>query len=805
MVRHSLVLLAFMLLTVSNMVAQVSLSGYVKSATDGETLIGASVVIYPVVNGVVINEQTLGTVTNEYGFYSISIPRGQYKVECSYIGYQSIKKELSIKESTSLGFDLTEGFAQLEVVVVTAEDRKSQTTDIGVETLKAETLEQLPALLGEPDVIRSIQLLPGVSSVNEASSGFNVRGGAADQNLVLLDDGVIYNASHLFGLFSVFNFDAIKTATLYKGGIPAIYGGRLSSVLDVQQREGNKNNFAGKATVGLISSKLSLEGPLAKKKENSRGSYLVAARRSYADLFTSFISEFRGNTAFFYDLNVKTNYQLDDQNKLFLSGYFGRDRFNLSGLVGTSWGNASGTLRWTSILNDQLFFQLSGILSNYDYSLDVLRSGSELRWSSSIRNFNLKPRLSWFVSPNNTIRIGLDVMDYQFNPADISPLKNSPVIPTQFQSKKALEGAAFIDLEQSLNEKLKIRYGLRGSMFYRLGASVLNEYADEAPLVLDPATGSYTQNEIVGQSTFGRNSIMKTYTGFEPRLSLNYELTRGQSIKAGYNRMYQYLHLISNTTSPTPLDIWTPSDIFLEPQRADQVSIGYTNSSVFKSVGLTVETFYKQLDNVTNFVDGADLLFTENLETEVIQGKGQAYGLELLIEKNVGKLTGWLAYTLARSEQEIPGINNGQVFPTNYDQTHELNIVGAYQLNPRWEFSGSWVFGSGRPVTYPSGRYMQNGLVVTDYSTRNANRLPAYHRLDLSAKFCPKPNSKAKGTWIFSVINAYNRQNAASIFFRELSSVNDVEKATGLTEAVRLSYFGIVPSVSYQFNFGKKQ
>lgn len=805
MVRYPFLLLAFLVLTSSRVAAQVSLSGYVKSSIDGETLIGASVAIYPVLDGVLIDEQTLGTVTNEYGFYSISIPEGQYEVECSYLGYQSIRKRLSIRESTSLGFELAEASAQLEVVVVTAEEQKSQSTDIGVETLNAETLEQLPALLGEPDVIRSIQLLPGVSSVNEAASGFNVRGGSADQNLVLLDDGVIYNASHLFGLFSVFNSDAIKTATLYKGGIPAIYGGRLSSVLDVQQREGNRNEFAGKATVGLISSKLLLEGPLAKREENSRGSYLVAARRSYADLFTSFISEFKGNTAFFYDLNVKTNYELNDQNKLFLSGYFGRDRFNISGLVGTSWGNASGTLRWTSILNDQLFFQLSGIVSNYDYSLDVLRSGSELRWSSSIRNFNLKPRLSWFVSPNNTIRVGLDLMDYQFNPADISPLKNSPVIPTQFQSKKALEGAAFVDIEQSLSERLKIRYGLRTSMFQRLGASVLNEYADESPLLLNPETGSYTQNEIVGQSTFGRNSVIKTYTGLEPRLSLNYELADGQSIKGGYNRMYQYLHLISNTTSPTPLDIWTPSDIFLEPQRADQISIGYTNSDVFKNLGLTVETFYKQLDNVTNFVDGADLLFTENIETELIQGKGRAYGVEVLIEKNRGALTGWLGYTLSRSEQELPGINNGQVFPTNFDQTHELNIVGAYELSPRWEFSGSWVFGSGRPVTYPSGRYMQNGLVVTDYSTRNADRLPAYHRLDLSAKFCPKPNSNAKGTWIFSVINAYNRQNAASIFFREISSVNDVERATGLTEAARLSYFGIVPSVSYQFNFGKKQ
>ena len=785
--------------------AQVVLSGYVKDADNGETLIGATVLVYPITDTGVDPNSPIGASTNEFGFYSLSLASGEYQIEYSYIGFETVRRTLELQQSQVLNIELGEAANELAEVIVTSAKSKAQSTDISIAQLKAETINRLPAILGEPDVLRSIQLLPGVSSANEASSGFNVRGGGADQNLILLDEGIIYNASHLFGLFSVFNTDAVNTVKLYKGGIPSSFGGRLSSVLDIQQKEGNRKAFAGKASIGLISSKIALEGPLNKQADGlGKGSFLLAGRRSYADLFTFLSSDFRDNRLYFYDLNLKTNYSINDRNKLYLSGYFGRDRFQFPGLVGTSWGNASGTLRWTNVLSDQLFLQTSAVYSNYDYNLDILRSGSELRWTSSITNLNLKPRISWFINPDNTLRFGLDALSYTFKPATISPLEDSPIIPTTFQSKYAFEGALYLDFEQSVSKRLQLRYGLRWSGFWRLGSALLNRYASDSPLAYDPLQGQYVENEVLDQTSYNSGQVIANFAGWEPRFSANYQLQDNTSLKLGYNRTYQYVHLISNTTSPTPLDIWAPSGKFLRPQYADQISLGYVTSLSDNKLNLTVEAFYKDLNDVTSFVDGADLLFTENVETEVVQGSGQAYGLEVQLEKNVGRFTGWLSYTLSRSELQILGINNGQAFPNNFDQTHELNLVGMYQLNDKWDFSASWIYGSGRPVTYPSGRYVQNGLVVSDYGTRNADRLPAYHRLDLSASWKPNPDSAREGTWTFSVANAYNRLNAASIFFREVGEVNDVEMATGLTEAVRLSYFGIVPSVSYQFRFGSK-
>ncbi|MEL7121234.1 MAG: TonB-dependent receptor [Bacteroidota bacterium] len=798
--RFILLFIAFCFFGAVNAQDGVVLSGYIRDAANGEVLIGASVSVSDLDGKADENDQLIGTTTNVYGYYNIPLDPGKYLIQYSYIGFQTKSVEVELTTSLNQNVEMTEEVANLNEVVVSSNRGIIRSNEISVEKLKGETIEKLPAILGEPDVLRSIQLLPGVSSANEASSGLNVRGGGVDQNLILLDEGIIYNASHLFGLFSVFNTDAVNDVKLYKGGIPATYGGRLSSVLDVQQKEGSRKKFGGKASIGLISSKLFLEGPIKKTENGAKGSFMVAGRRSYVDLFTFLSSDLSDVSLYFYDLNLKTNYQLNEKNQLYLSAYLGRDNFTLPDLLGSSWGNTTATLRWTSILSDQLFLQSSLIYSNYDYKLDVLTPGSEFRWESNITNLNFRPRLSWFVSPNSTIRFGADVLDYTIDPASIFALENSNIIGETFQQKNAIEGALYLDGEQEIGDRVNLRYGLRYSNFWRIGPFQQNEYEGGEPYIYNQSTDRFIESEVTGLETYESGETIASFNGLEPRLSINYQLDDYSSLKLGYNRMYQYIHLVSNTTSPTPLDIWTPSGTHINPQFADQISLGYS-SDLFKQgkYDLTVEAFYKDLNDVSTFVDGADLLFTESLETVTVQGDGRAFGLEVQLEKKTGALKGWISYTLSRSEIQVEGINFGEFFPTNYDQTHELSIVGLWSTKSRWDFGATWIYGSGRPVTYPSGKYSQNGLLLADYSTRNADRLPAYHRLDVSATL--KPKSERGGTWVFSIANLYNRLNATSIFFREIGEVNDMEVATGQTEAARLSIFGIIPSVSYQFEF----
>ncbi|MEM8569190.1 MAG: carboxypeptidase-like regulatory domain-containing protein [Bacteroidota bacterium] len=552
---------------------KVALSGYVRDASSGEALIGATVSLSYSESNDQFSSQFIGTTTNIYGYYNIQVRPGAYNVRYSYLGFESSTTELQILENYNFNTELSEEAEALEEIVVTSSGGIIRSNEISVEKISGETIEKLPAILGEPDVLRSIQLLPGVSSANEASSGINVRGGGADQNLILLDEGIIYNASHLFGLFSIFNSDAINDVRLFKGGIPATYGGRLSSVLDVQQKEGNRKEFGGRASIGLISSKIFLEGPLWRTADASKGSFMIAGRRSYIDLFTFLSSDFEDFGLYFYDLNLKTNYRINENNQLFLSAYLGRDNFRIPDFIGSSWGNTAATLRWTSILNDQLFLQSSLVYSNYDYNLDILRSGSEFRWASSITNFNFKPRLSWFLNSQSTLRFGLDVLDYSFDPATITPLDESPIVGQTFQNKRALEGAIYIDGEQEIGSRLNLRYGLRFSNFWRRGPFVQNQYPDQEPLAYNRLTDRFVESEIIGSQSFASGSTIASYSGLEPRLSVNYQLNNYSSLKLGYNRMYQYIHLVSNTTSPTPLDIWTPSGTFLRPQRADQLSI----------------------------------------------------------------------------------------------------------------------------------------------------------------------------------------------------------------------------------------
>jgi hypothetical protein len=771
-----------------------NISGYVEDVKTGEKLYGVNV----------YTNSKSGNITNEYGFYSFSLEEGKHTIYVSNIGFKTIEKEIDVSSNSKVDFKLEEDSSILDEVVVVASkiDNRVKSVEMSVNTLKASTIKKLPAILGEPDVLKSIQLLPGVSSVNEASSGFNVRGGGADQNLILLDDATIYNASHLFGFFSVFNSDAIKDVKLYKGGIPAIYGGRLSSVLDVRQKEGNNNKFNGEAGIGLIASRVLIEGPFAKDSLGiGKGSYMIAARRSYVDAFTFLDKEFKDNVLFFYDLNLKANYTLNNKNKIFLSGYFGRDRFELPKFIGTSWGNLFGTLRWTNEINEKLFFQTSAIFSNYDYELDNLRSGSEFRWKSNITNFNLKPKLTWYINSKTTLKSGIDLTYYKFNPGEISSLNGSTTNPEKFQNNYAFENGLYVDSEYEFSDKLNIQAGIRFSNFIRLGKEMIREYETGNPLSYNSFSNTYDENNLIGTINYNSGKSIKQFNNFEPRVSMRYLIDDNQSIKASFNRMYQYIHLVTNTTSPTPLDVWTPSGPYIKPQSADQVSLGYFSKLKQSKYDFSIETYYKKLSNVTDFKEGADLLFREDIETQVIQGVGRAYGLEFQLNKNEGKFTGWLSYTLSRSENKIKGINNNEYYANNADQLHRLNLVGFYKTNSRWEFGSVFTFSTGRPVTYPTGRYEQNGLVVADYSDRNANRLPLYHRLDISATLNPKKGTKNTGKWIFSIVNLYNRQNAASIFFREVSGVNNVEVATGNTQATKLSFFGVVPSVTYEFKF----
>lgn len=766
-----------------------TISGTISDATNGETLIGATAQL---------QGTSIGTSTNEYGFYAISAPVGEYTVVFSYLGFDDKVETVSLNQNIKLDVELGENAAQLDEVVVVAENPDKvniETPQMSVNKLSAKAIKQIPAVMGEVDVIKSIQLLPGVSNAGEGASGFNVRGGAEDQNLVLLDEAIIYNASHLFGFFSVFNNDAIKDIKLYKGGIPAKFGGRASSVLDIRQSDGNSKKYGVTGGLGAISSRLTVEGPTFKDK----GSFIVAGRTSYINLILKLINN--KNRAGFYDLNLKTNYNINKNNRVFLSGYYGQDQFNLGGFFKNTFGNISGNLRWNHLFNDRLFSNLSLIYSKYNYELIIDQVGFE--WVSDIKNYNLKYDFGYFLSDKFKLDFGASGIYYDFNPGVLEPTKeNSDINRRKLDQKYAVEAAAYISAEQKLTPKLTAQYGLRYSSFARLGKQTLNDYANDLPVIYNSELGIYERAKPVGQTAYDDNENIKTFGNLEPRLALSYQLGDKASVKASYNRMAQYLHLISNTTSATPLDVWTPSGKYIDPQIADQYAVGYFLNLPNQYV-LEVEGYYKTIDNRVDYIDGADLIAQNTIETEILQGKSRAYGLELLLRKNAGKLTGWIAYTLSNSEQLTQGgaaggagINNGKWYDTPYNRTHDVSLTGNYKVNEKWSFGANFVFQTGRPVTYPNGQFVYNGISIATYSQRNADRLPAYHRFDLSATLTPRKNQSHKwqGEWVFGVYNVYNRRNAASISFGQ----ND---DTRLNQATRTAIFGIIPSVTYNFKF----
>lgn len=766
-----------------------TLSGSISDEKTGETLIGVNVII---------NELKTGTVTNEYGFYSITLPKGTYSVTISYLGFGDLNETVNLEQNIRKNFTIKESNVELNEVVVTENPYKIniKKPEMSANKLSITTIKQMPVLLGEVDVIKSLLFLPGVTNAGEGQSGFNVRGGAVDQNLVLLDEATLYNTSHVFGLFSVFNADAIKDLKLYKGGIPAQFGGRVSSVLDIYQKDGNSNNFRMNGGIGLISSRILAEGPIVKDK----ASFLVAGRGSYAHLFLKLTNN--DNSAYFYDLNTKINYKFNENNSLFLSGYFGRDIFRLSDSFTNTYGNATVNLRWNHLFSDKLFSNLSLIYSDYYYGLTLDFIG--FNWDSGIKNYNLKYDFKHYISDKITLNYGTNLTKYDLNPGTIEPIdENSSINFKQLDKKYALETAFYGDVEQQLSKKIAISYGFRYSIFNRLGSSTVNIYENNQPVLYDEELKIYEKATPIDTQYFGRNKSIAEYSNFEPRFTIAYELNDNQSIKASYNRMAQYLQLISNTQSPTPLDVWTPSDNYIKPQIADQIAIGYFQNFKNGDYTLELESYYKKVKNRMDYIDGADLIANEAIEQVILNGRMRSYGLEILFRKNSGNLNGWIAYTLSRSEQQTPGrtpteigINNGNWYRSAYDKTHNLAITGSYKLNEKWTFGANFTLQTGQPVTFPTGKYVFQGVTVPSYNSRNEDRLPAYHRMDISATLTPKHKEKHKykREWVFGIYNVYSRYNAASINFRQNSE-------TGNNEAVRLSIFGIVPSVSYNFKF----
>lgn len=768
-----------------------TISGKITNALNGETLFGAEILTKDFKNG---------ATSNEYGYYSLTLPKGKYTLLVNYLGFKPQTKEINLTQNTTINFSLSEDTNTLNEVVISSKEAKIRsklkTPQMSVTQLSVKTIKQAPVVFGEVDILKTITLLPGVTTNGEGASGFNVRGGASDQNLVLLDEATIYNTSHLFGFFSVFNADAIRDINLYKGGIPAKYGGRIASVLDVRQKDGNNKKFHLNGGIGLISSRLMLEGPIKKEK----ASFLVAGRTSYANIFLKAAS--KENRVGFFDLNTKLSYEFDTNNRLFLSGYFGQDTFKLGNFFNSKYGNNTFNLRWNHLFNPKLFSNLSLIYSKYNYNLTF--NTLDFEWLSGITDTNIKYDLNYTISEKIKLNFGSQFTNYFFNPGKIVKTSELSTINERVLPKKyAYKLAIYAELEQKINDKLNLRYGLRFNTFFRVGPQTYNLYANNQPVVYNADLGIYERAEPTGLETYQKNKVISNFNGLEPRFSLAYQINENSSFKASYQYMHQYLHLVSNTNSATPLDVWTPSGKYIKPQKSNQYAIGYFKNLNQNEYTLEIESYYKDVKNRIDYIDGADLIANEHLETEILPGISRAYGLEFLLQKNKGKFTGWFSYTLSKSEQKVTGrtpqesgINNGNWYPTPYDRTHDLSLTGSYELNKKWRFGFNFIYQTGRPANYPSGQYHFEDYVVPVFVSRNSERLPAYHRLDVSATLNARKNKNRKwqSQWVFGIYNLYGRKNAASITFEH-------NEDTGENQAVRTSIFGFMPAITYNFKF----
>lgn len=769
--------LFFLFLSVPHLTAfaqqRFTISGNIRDAATGETLIGATVKIQGI-------KDRFGTAANEYGFFSITGTAGEYDLIVSYAGYQAYTKKITLNAPLKLNIQLAAGNA-LQEVVVKASQRKNENVrspQMGLDKLNMKDLDNVPVLFGEKDVLKTIQMLPGVKSGGEGNTGFFVRGGAADQNLILLDEATVYNSSHLLGFFSTFNADAIKDVSLYKGGMPAQYGGRLSSVLDVKMQDGNNKEFGVQGGIGLIASRIKVEGPIVK----DRGSFMISARRTYIDLLlkASKDSSLNSNTLNFYDINAKMNYKFDDKNTIYASGYFGKDNIGIKDLFANDWGNTTATIRLNHVFNDQLFSNTSVIYNKYNYAIELLDADNNARVTSLIRDFNFKEDLQYF-SNNHVIRFGMQATHHRIAPSDITTSGNSSFNPLSVENRYGLELAGYISDEWKLTDKLNILYGVRVSSFSLLGPGTFNTY-DSA-------------GDVTSATTSGSGKFVKTYVYPEPRFSTSYSLSEENSVKASYNRNTQNIHILTNANTGSPTDQYVMSSNNIKPEIADQVALGYFRNAKDNSYEFSAEVYYKWLQNQIDYKDGAELTANANVESELLYGTGRAYGLELYAKKTRGRLTGWISYTLSKTERKIAGINDGNYFNAKQDRTHDLSVVAIYNLNTRWTFSGNYVYSTGNAVTYPAGKYNVGGLTTYYYTERNASRMPYTSRLDLSATLKTTETKKYRASWSFGLYNALNRKNPYSISFR------DSKTNPGQTEAVQTSLFGVIPSVTYNFQF----
>lgn len=745
-----------------------TMSGIIKDKKTGEALIGATLKV--------ADKQSLGTVSNEYGFYSLTLPAGSYKLLVDYVGYTEQELSVTLDKKTGIDISMEPVAKELNEVTISSKANNITSAQMGMDKLDIKDINMIPVLFGERDVLKTIQLLPGVQSVGDGNSGFYVRGGAADQNLILLDEAVVYNPSHLLGFFSTFNSDAIKDVTLYKGTAPAQYGGRLSSVLDVKMNDGDDQNYHVSGGIGLIASKLDVEGPI----EKDDGSFLITARRTYADVFLKLSNDttLKKSSLYFYDLNAKLNYKLSKKDHLYLSGYSGQDDLGLGGLFGLNYGNETGTLRWNHIINDKLFSNTSLIYSDYNYNINVNAAGISANIHSEIRDWNLKEELELFASPTNSLRFGFNSIYHTIEPGNIT---GSGITNSTQPDNHSWENAVYIDDNWKVSSRLNIDYGIRVSAFSVLGGANLYD--------LNP------DGTIKDTLHYGSGQIVQTYFIPEPRASASYTLNDVSSLKLGYARNSQYLHLISNSTTTNPTDKWVGSNNIIKPEISDQVSLGYFRSLKNDDYEFSVESYYKYMQNQIDYKDGANVLDNTPLEPKLLFGDGRAYGLEFSFKKKVGKLTGWVSYTLSRSELQIQGINNDDWYASRQDHTHNLSVVGIYRLNKKWTLSSDFVFYTGGAVTFPSGKYEVNGYPVFLYTERDGYRMPAYNRLDLSATKQLKKHKHYSSELVYSLYNAYGRENPYIITFQQ--DPNDANK----TQAVQYSLFRWVPSISYNFKF----
>jgi hypothetical protein len=742
------------------------LSGSVRDKQTGESLIKAVVRIQELPNA--------GIISNEYGFYSLSLPKGNYSVVVSQVGYETLVQKIKLDSSITINFSLQTKNVLKEVVVESSRKNDNLTkAQMGTETINMAAISKVPVIFGEKDLLKTIQLLPGVKSAGEGNSGFFVRGGGADQNLILLDEAPVYNATHLLGFFSTFNSDAIKDATIIKGNSPSQYGGRLSSVLDVKMKEGNNQNYTVNGGIGLISSKVSIEGPLQKNKS----SFILSGRRTYADVFLKATEKFKDNILYFYDLNAKANYQINAKNKIYVSGYFGRDELGLGQDFGIDWGNKTGTIRWNKIISNKLFLNTSFIYSDYNYNVKLKNGETNFNINSEIKDVNLKQDYTLYTNTQNTLRFGFNTILHNIKPSTFSGTVINSVAKT---GRNGLENAVYLTNNYKATNQLTIDYGMRLSMYTLMGGDVYNIY----------------QNGVVSSSIkLAPSSFGKTFANLEPRITTNFRIDDEKSIKAGYARNVQHLHLLSNSVASSPSDQWIGNSYNIKPEIADQISVGYVTKVFKNNFEFTTEAYYKNLQNQIDYKDGAEINTVSDVESVLLYGIGRAYGLELLLKKKEGRLTGWIGYTLSKTERKIEGINGNNWYNARQDRTHDISVVGIYDLNDRWSLSGVFVYNTGDAVTYPTGKYNLQGQTLYQYAARNANRMPAYHRLDFSATYEKNKTKRMHGSWNFSLYNVYGRENAYRISFKD--DPNDPTR----TQIIRTALFKWVPSVTYQFKF----